>query len=244
MNAYRVVGRVAVAVLALAGIGAVWQTIAGRRDRGRFPAPGRLIDVGGHRLHINVAGERTTAPAVILEAGMASMSSNWAWVRDDLARDGLVVSYDRAGLGWSDRGGGSMDAATSAAELHTALEAAGIDPPYVLAGHSYGGLVVRMFADRYPDEVVGVVLADASHPDQWANIPASRNGRTVAVGNRVMALLSRFRPAAHRALRAVVHRRSAASRVRRNARLPGEAPRVVGRSSADSSPGVSTHGSR
>jgi pimeloyl-ACP methyl ester carboxylesterase len=192
MNAYRVVGRVAVAVLAFAGIGAVWQTIAGRRDQRRFPAPGRLIDVGGHRLHINVAGEQTTAPAVILEAGMASMSSNWAWVRDDLARDGLVVSYDRAGLGWSDRGGGSMDAVTSAAELHTALEAAGIDPPYVLAGHSYGGLVVRMFADRYPDEVVGMVLADASHPDQWANIPASRNGRTVAVGNRIMALLARF----------------------------------------------------
>jgi pimeloyl-ACP methyl ester carboxylesterase len=117
-----------------------------------------------------VAGEQTTAPAVILEAGMASMSANWAWVRDDLARDGLVVSYDRAGLGWSDRGGGSMDAVTSAAELHTALEAAGIDPPYVLAGHSYGGLVVRMFADRHPDEVVGMVLADASHPDQWANI--------------------------------------------------------------------------
>jgi len=192
MNAYPVV-RVALAgVLALAGVGALWQVIASRRDRRRFPAPGTLVDVGGHRLHLNVAGERTAAPTVILEAGMASMSSNWAWVRDALARSGRVVTYDRAGLGWSDRGGGSMDAATSATNLHTALGAAGIAPRYVLAGHSYGGLVVRMFADRYPNEVAGIVLVDASHPDQWANIPASRNGRTVAMGNRVTAMLARF----------------------------------------------------
>ena len=243
MNAYRVVGRVAVAVLALAGIGAVSQTIAARRDQRRFPAPGRLIDVGGHRLHINVVGEQTTVPAVILEAGMASMSSNWAWVRDDLARDGLVVYYDRAGLGWSDRGGGSMDAVTSAAELHTALEAAGIDPPYVLAGHSYGGLVVRMFADRYPDEVVGMVLADASHPDQWANIPASLNGRTVAVGNRVMALL------AASACCASCAPSGRSSPVYRPASTPKCAPTWRGPKGgrpeqADSSPGVSNHGSR
>jgi pimeloyl-ACP methyl ester carboxylesterase len=192
MNAYQVIGVVLAGVLALAGIGASWQAIASRRDRGRFPPPGELIDVGGHRLHLNVAGEPTGRPTVVLEAGMASMSANWAWVQHELAEQGRVVSYDRAGLGWSDTARGPRDAATSAEELHTALRAAGISPPYVLAGHSYGGLVVRMFTDRYPDEVVGMALVDASHPDQWVNIPASRNGRTVALGNRVTALLARF----------------------------------------------------
>jgi pimeloyl-ACP methyl ester carboxylesterase len=192
MNPYGIATVVLAAAVAAAGAGASWQAIADRRDRRRFPAPGRLVDVGRHRLHLNVAGEATAGPTVVLEAGMASMSSNWAWVRDELARDCRVVSYDRAGLGWSEPGGGSADAATSATELHTALAAAGVGPPYVLAGHSYGGLVVRMFADRHPGEVAGLVLVDASHPDQWANIPASRDGRTVAAGNRATALLARL----------------------------------------------------
>lgn len=192
MNAYQVIGLVLAAVLALTGIGASWQAIAARRDRRAFPPPGELVDVGDHRLHLIVAGEPTGAPTVVLEAGMASMSVNWAWVQHDLAAQGRVVSYDRAGLGWSDTGYGSRDAVTSAEELHTALRQAGIGPPYVLAGHSYGGLVVRMFTDRYADEVVGMVLVDSSHPDQWVNIPAARNGRTVAMGNRVIAGLARI----------------------------------------------------
>jgi pimeloyl-ACP methyl ester carboxylesterase len=190
MSPYQIVVVIVAGVLTVIGAGVWWQTIASRRDRRRFPAPGTLIDIGGYRLHLHVAGTPTAAPTVVLEAGMASMSANWAWVRDDLAREGRVVTYDRAGLGWSDRGG-AKDAATSAANLHTLLRAAGIDPPYVLAGHSYGGLVVRMFADEHPGEVAGIVLVDASHPDQWVAIPASRGGRTVAAGNRFTALLAR-----------------------------------------------------
>jgi pimeloyl-ACP methyl ester carboxylesterase len=174
--------------LALAG--ASWQAYAGARDRRRFPPPGRLVDVGGHRLHLTVDGPARAGPTVVLEAGMASMSANWGWVRADLARTGRVVAYDRAGLGWSDRGTGRFDAATSVKELRAALAAAGITPPYVLAGHSYGGLVVRLFAAAHPGEVAGVVLVDASHPDQWAHIPASRGGRTVAFANLVTAALA------------------------------------------------------
>jgi pimeloyl-ACP methyl ester carboxylesterase len=192
MNTLLIAGAVIAGMLTLAGVGALWQMIASRRDQRRFPAPGRLIDVGGHRLHILVTGQATANPTVVLEAGMASMSANWAWVRDDLARDHRVVTYDRAGLGWSERGRAGMDAATSADQLHTLLGAAGVAPPYVLAGHSYGGLVVRVFTDHYPDEVTGIVLIDSSHPDQWVNMPASRNGRTVALGNRVAALLARL----------------------------------------------------
>jgi pimeloyl-ACP methyl ester carboxylesterase len=191
MNPYRIVGIVAGGLVASAGLGVWWQAIATRRDHRRFPPPGELVAVDGHRLHVHLTGIPTAAPTVVLEAGMASMSANWAWVQDALAREGRVVSYDRAGLGWSEPGTGRLDAASSAAELHTALRAAGAGPPYVLAGHSYGGLVVRMFTDRYRDEVAGVVLVDASHPDQWTHIPASVNGRTVAVGNWVTALLAR-----------------------------------------------------
>jgi pimeloyl-ACP methyl ester carboxylesterase len=179
-------------VLASAGIGAWGQALASRRDRDRYPPPGTMIYVGGHRLHLHVAGEQSSSPTTILEAGIGSFSSNWAWVRDELARDGRVVTYDRAGLGWSDRGTAALDAGTAATELYTALHAADIGPPYLLAGHSYGGLVMRIFADKYRDEVVGMVLVDSSHPDQWAHIKASRDGRTVAWGNRVTALLARL----------------------------------------------------
>jgi pimeloyl-ACP methyl ester carboxylesterase len=114
------------------------------------------------------------------------------WVQQTVAKTTRVVTYDRAGLGWSDPGTKPLDAAKSAQELHTLLERVGIEGPYVLAGHSYGGLVVRMFADLYANEVAGVVLVDSSHPDQWIHIPASKGGQTVATGNRITALLARF----------------------------------------------------
>jgi pimeloyl-ACP methyl ester carboxylesterase len=123
---------------------------------------------------------------------MASFSSNWYWVQSELAADTRVVAYDRAGLGWSDPAPEAHDAYQSAADLHQALEKAGISGPYVVAGHSYGGLVVRAFADLYPDEVVGMVLVDASHPDQWARIPASRDGRLNAMSNRLSGWLARL----------------------------------------------------
>jgi pimeloyl-ACP methyl ester carboxylesterase len=175
-----------------AAAGFIYQAVATARDKSRFPPPGKLVDIGGRRLHLNIMGEDTGGPTVILEAGMASTSSNWAWVQREIAKTTRVVAYDRAGLGWSDPGEKPLDAAKSARDLHTALRRAGIQPPYVLAGHSYGGLVVRMFADQYPDEVTGLVLVDSSHPDQWTHIPASRDGQTVAFGNRVTALLTRF----------------------------------------------------
>jgi pimeloyl-ACP methyl ester carboxylesterase len=179
-------------LVSLGVVGFVYQAIATRHDRQRFPVRGQLVDVGSHRLHLNVTGENKGSPTVILEAGMASISSNWGWVQQEVAKATRVVAYDRAGLGWSDPGVKPLDAAKSARELHTALEGAGIDGPFVLAGHSYGGLVVRMFAHLYPDEVAGLVLVDSSHPDQWAHIPASKGGQTVAVGNRITALLARF----------------------------------------------------
>jgi pimeloyl-ACP methyl ester carboxylesterase len=95
-------------------------------------------------------------------------------------------------LGWSDPTAEPQDAQQSARDLYTALQKAGIQGPFVVAGHSYGGLVVRAFADQYPQEVAGMVLVDASHPDQWTRIPASKGGRTVALGNRITGYLARL----------------------------------------------------
>ena len=169
---------------------AVNQIAAERRDRQRFLPPGQMVDVGGYRLHLKVMGEASSAPTVILEAGMVSFSSNWAWVQPEVAKVTRVVAVDRAGLGWSDPGPKPRDAGQSARELHTALEKLSIPAPYVLAGHSYGGLAIRAFAALYPDEVAGMVLVDASHPDQWVRMGVP--SKSLFFGNKMGALLARF----------------------------------------------------
>ncbi len=183
---------IAVTILSLSGIGAVYQAIAAKNDQRSYPPPGRFVDIGGRRIHMVVAGNKTNHPTVILEGGMASFSSNFYWIQNELAATTRVVAYDRAGLGWSDPAPEPQDAQQSARDLHTALQAAGIRGPYVVAGHSYGGLVVRAFTDLYPDEVTGMVLIDASHPDQWVHIPASKNGTLNGRSNLITSVLARL----------------------------------------------------
>jgi pimeloyl-ACP methyl ester carboxylesterase len=173
-----------------AAVGLVIESLTERRERHRFAPPGRFVDVDGLRLHLVVMGEGHPGPTVILDAGMISFSSNWAWVQPELARHVPVVAYDRAGLGWSDPGRTPRDAGQNARELHGALRTAGIVGPFVLAGHSYGGLTVRAFAALYPDDVAGIVLVDGSHPDQWARFGVS--SRIPALGNKVSSVLARF----------------------------------------------------
>jgi pimeloyl-ACP methyl ester carboxylesterase len=180
----------AVAVAGLCGFGAIYQSFASRADQRTYLPPGEFVDLDGRRMHLLVMRKETGKPTILLEAGIGSFSSNWAWVQRELAASTRVVASDRAGLGWSDPPPEPQDGFESAHDLHTALEKAGISGPYVVVGHSYGGLVVRAFADLYPQEVVGMVLVDASHPDQWAQIPESRGGRTVSVGNRITGFLT------------------------------------------------------
>jgi pimeloyl-ACP methyl ester carboxylesterase len=182
----------AVTIISLGAIGAVYQAIAVAKDQRLYAPPGQLVDIGGRRIHMVVAGQDMGQPTVILEAGMASFSSNFYWVQSELAGATRVVTYDRAGLGWSDPSPEPQDAYQSAQDLHTALINAGIPGPYVVAGHSYGGLVVRAFTDLYPEEVTGMVLIDASHPDQWAQIPASRDGKFNGRGNLFLGFLARL----------------------------------------------------
>lgn len=178
--------------LAAAGLaGYVAQRAAAQRDERRFPPPGRMVEAGGFRMHLDVQGVNADRPTVVLEAGLGSFSPNWHWVQQALADHVRVVAYDRAGLGWSDPSPAPRDAATMAAELHTALHAAGIDAPYVLAGHSFGGLVVRAFAELYRPETAGLVLVDASHPDQWARWPVPYADRIQLLSLRISAVAAR-----------------------------------------------------
>jgi pimeloyl-ACP methyl ester carboxylesterase len=148
----------------------VYQEAAAARDRCRFPAPGRLVDIGGRRLHLLEAGDGS--PAVVVVPAMSEGGLTWVRIQRELAAEMRVVLYDRAGTGWSDapaRGRRTFDDA--AAELRALLDSSGIAPPYVLVSHSLGGVIARRFAALYPGTVAGMVLVDSSHEGQ-----ASRHG--------------------------------------------------------------------
>ena len=131
---------------------------------GETPPPGRLIDVGGHRLHLWCAG--AGAPAVILENGLGGSTAGWGFVQPDVARFTQVCSYDRAGMGYSDPGPSPRTARRIASELAELVNRSGIGGPVVLVAASSGGFDVRVFASDRPDRVAGLVLVDASHENQ------------------------------------------------------------------------------
>jgi len=125
-----------------------------------------MVDVGGHSLHINCVGRG--APTVVLDAGTGEMSAGWVLVQREVSHTTRVCAYDRAGMGWSEMGSEPRDAEQITGDLHALLEGAGIVGPYVLVGHSFGGLYAQTYAARYPDEVAGVTLVDSSHPEQFS----------------------------------------------------------------------------
>ncbi len=159
----------------------------GNRAMNLIPPPGQLIDIGGYRLHLHAQGEG--GPTVVLEAGNGDFSLTWSLVQPEAARLTRVVSYDRAGLGWSDRGPRPRTVDVAMDELRTLLHGAGIPGPYILVGHSYGGMVARLFAYRYPGDVAGLVLVDAAHEDQMERLPESYT-RSLGMMRAMMRLLS------------------------------------------------------
>lgn len=156
--------------------GAIYQSVSTARDRKRHPPPGTLVPVDGLSMHMLVSGkqQREGDATVVLETGLGGMSYAWGWIQPEVARFARVVSYDRAGLGWSEPDAAPASASQIARRLHAMLKAQGIEGPYLLAGHSMGGLLVRVFNDLYPDEVCGAVLIDAAHPDQHLRSAAIR----------------------------------------------------------------------
>ncbi len=161
----RLLARTAAAGLMMAASSAVSQVVADARDRHRFRPPGRLVDIGSRRLHLMDAG--TGSPAVVIVPALSDNVLGWIPVWQAIAKHTRACVYDRAGIGWSDSPGlGKRTFDDMAGELYQALAAAGIPPPYVLVGHSMGGIVGRRFAARYLDDMVGLVLVDSSHESQ------------------------------------------------------------------------------
>jgi len=152
-------------VLLLALLGAAYQAIDLALDTQRYPPPGRLVDVGGHELHLLCMGDGN--PTVVLESADMGWSLHWTKIQSDLARFTRVCSYDRAGLGWSERGPSPRTGRHIADELHTLLARARVSGPYILVGHSLGGFVTRLYYESHREDVVAMVLVDAHHERQF-----------------------------------------------------------------------------
>ena len=160
----RIVGGIVGLVIVGLAAGAVYQAVAGDVDETRYPPPGRLVDIGGRRLHLYCIGHGS--PAVILEAGLGWGLGAWRHVQPSVAQTTQVCSYDRAGYGWSDVGPSPRTSSQVSSDLHMLLRAADVHPPFVLVGHSIGGLYAQHFAAAYTAEVAGMVLVESSHEDQ------------------------------------------------------------------------------
>jgi pimeloyl-ACP methyl ester carboxylesterase len=211
------------ALVLLAVIGAAYQWIATRRDLATMPPPGRLVDIGGHRLHIWCMG--AGKPTVILDSGMGGGAFTWPRVQPDVARFTQVCAYDRAGLGYSDSSPAPRSSGQIARELALLIERGGVQGPVILVGASFGGLNTRIVASEYPERVAGLVLVDASHEKQRERYAAAGLDESVPFALRLAVMsasvgLLRLRgetlgpdpdnadPSVRRYVQATVHRTS------------------------------------
>src|SRR5689334_1932416 len=157
--------------LAVTGLtfGFIYERVAERREAARYPARGRLVNIGGRNLFLNCMGEGS--PTVVLDSALGMTSYTWWPVQVEIAGITRVCSYDRAGYALSDPGPLPRTSRQIAQELRALLSTAQVPGPYILAGHSLGGLNVRLFATTYPAEVAGVALIDATPDDVFDRLP-------------------------------------------------------------------------
>ena len=142
----------------------VRESITRTKYRAEYPPPGKIVDIGTHAIHLNCVG--SGSPTVVFEADLDQYGSlSWVPVQEAIGKITRACSYDRAGILWSEPGPLPRDGETIARELHTVLDAAGEEGPYILVGHAFGGAYVRIFAGKYPDDVCGMVLLESSHPE-------------------------------------------------------------------------------
>jgi pimeloyl-ACP methyl ester carboxylesterase len=166
---FQIIGMIAIIVILLGGIGRVYQVAAETKDTQQYRPLGKMVDVGGYRLHLHCTGEGS--PTVVLESGLGEPALQWALVQERLEKITRVCSYDRAGLGWSDVGPGPRSSQQMVDELHTLLLNGGVEGPYVLVGHALGGFIVRLFAYKYPSETAGILLVASANENDIARMP-------------------------------------------------------------------------
>lgn len=173
----------ALLIVLVVAAGAVYEQVARAHAVQAYPPPGKRVDIGGRRIQLDCRG--TGTPTVVFESGLDSLGSlSWAAVHAQIAKTTRACAYSRAGVMWSDRSARSFSAANVADDLHNALAVAGEKPPYVLVVHSLGGPYAQTYIGRYGTDVAGLVLVDASHPDQRARLRAAI-GKDLDVGNQL-----------------------------------------------------------
>lgn len=148
-----------VSLFVLAVTGMIYQTAATEADQRNYPPPGLLVNVDGYRMHIHCTGEGS--PTILLDHVAGGSSVDWALIQPKLAEHTRVCAYDRSGFGWSDYNPAPRTLEQQVYELHSLLQGANEQGPYILVGHSYGARVSRVYAANYPEEVAGMVLMDA-----------------------------------------------------------------------------------
>ncbi|MGE5373423.1 MAG: alpha/beta fold hydrolase [Bacteroidota bacterium] len=186
-------GAALAAILVLLLVGAIYEPLAEAADARAYPPPGELVDVNGVRLHIHCTG--SGGPTVVIDAGLGDWSTSWGGVvQPEVAKTTPVCTYDRAGMGWSEAGLLPRDAAHFARELHTLLQNANVPGPYVMVGHSLGGLPVRVFVHDYPAEVAGVVLIESMTPGQFSHSTPEAQSQAASQSEpfSLQAALARF----------------------------------------------------
>ena len=164
---------IASVVVALLLAGALYQHLGSRRDRRRYSSPGRWVTTK-HDCELYLYEMGDGEPTVVFEAGIGATHLNWRHIQDAVASFASTVAYDRGGLGWSGPSQTARTPANIATELHQMLQCAGIKPPFILVGHSFGGLVMRRFALLFPEEVAGVLLIDPMRCEEWPPLDPSK----------------------------------------------------------------------
>jgi pimeloyl-ACP methyl ester carboxylesterase len=165
-----------VTMAALVAAGALYQMIGSRRDQRLYAGPGRWIPIAKRsRLYVLEAG--SGEPTVLFEAGIGATNLNWRRIQESVAQFTRTAAYDRGGLGWSSPCRTARTPSNIAAELHAMLERGAIKPPYVLVGHSFGGLVMRRYALEYPEEVIGLVLVDPMRCEEWPPLDPAKQSQ-------------------------------------------------------------------
>lgn len=135
--------------------------------RNKIKEPGTIVKIKNRNFHCIVSGENKGNPTVILDAGLSGNCLAWCLVQPELSKMTKVVSFDRQGYGWSDSGKDRITSLAALEDLKLALKQLNLAPPYILVGHSFAGLHSRLFASKYPEDVVGLVFVDVVHEDRY-----------------------------------------------------------------------------
>lgn len=177
-------------VVAIAIIGFVYEQVSRLIEENNHPPGGMFTDVGGHKLHYMKKGD--TSPTVVFESGLGEGAVSWFKIQDKVSEYAATISYDRAGIGWSERGDNPKSVSAISGDLEKLLENADAKKPYVIVLHSFAGLTLRDFITKNSKDISGLIFVDASHPDQFNRLPKKEGGDSKEDLGFIVGLMNEF----------------------------------------------------